>query len=67
MYELPNDLTPVIAQIKHLNDLGTSKWYEVVYYSDDQWHAYAGSNTFKNGEKVLQWKYCDDVFGTKGK
>jgi len=62
MYEKPNDLTPVIAQIKHLNDLGTSKWYEVVYYSNDEWHAYAGSNTFKDGEKVVKWKYCDDVF-----
>ena len=62
MFEQPNDLTPVIAQIKHLNDLGISKWYEVVYYADSEWHAYAGSNTFKDGEKVLKWKYCDDVF-----
>ena len=50
MYELPEDLIPVIAQIKHLNDLGTSKWYEVVYCSDGEWHAYADSNTFKDGE-----------------
>lgn len=62
---IPNDLIPVIAQIEHLNDLGTSKWYEVVYYSDGEWHPYAGSNTFKDGEKVLRWKYCEDVFKTK--
>ena len=62
MYELPDDLIPVIAEIKHLNDLGISKWYEVVYCSDGEWHAYAGSNTFKDGEKVVKWKYCNDIF-----
>jgi hypothetical protein len=62
---IPNDLIPVIAQIEHLNDLGTSKWYEVVYYSDGEWYSYFGSNTFKDGEKVLRWKYCEDVFKTK--
>lgn len=60
----PKDLTPIIAKIQHLNDLGTSKWYEVVYYSDGGWYSYYPSNTFKNGEKVLQWKYCDDIFLT---
>lgn len=64
---IPKDLTPLIAKIQHLGDLGASKWYEVVYYSDGEWHAYAGSNTFKDGEKVLQWKYCDDVFNTEEK
>lgn len=59
----PKDLTPVIAEIQHLNDLGISKWYEVVYHCPERgWSSYAGSNTFKDGEKVLQWKYCTDVF-----
>ena len=65
MNKRPNDLTSVIAQIEHLTDLGISRWYEVVYYSEGEWHSYAGSNTFRDGEKVLQWKYCDDVFNTK--
>ena len=59
--QTPIQLVPVIAQIQHLDDLGTSKWYEVVYYSDGQWHSYSGSDSFKDGEKVLQWKYCWDV------
>lgn len=53
----PNKLDPVLAEIHHINDLGLSKWYEVVYFDDD-WRCYSGSKTFKDGEKVVNWKYC---------
>ena len=26
--------SPILAEIEHINDLGKSKWYEVVYYDD---------------------------------
>lgn len=51
--------SPIIAKIEHINDLGKSKWYEVVYY-DDGWYSYAGSKTFQDGEQVVEWKYCKD-------
>lgn len=47
---------PVLAKIEHINDLGKSKWYEVVYY-DGNWRSYSGSKTFEDGEKVVKWKY----------
>lgn len=53
----PDELEPVLAQIEHINDLGKSKWYEVVYY-DVNWRSYSGSETFDDGEKVIKWKYC---------
>jgi hypothetical protein len=55
----PTQLEPVLAQIEHINDLGKSKWYEVVYY-DDGWHSCAGSKSFQDGEQVVYWKYCKD-------
>ena len=51
--------SPILAKIEHINDLGKSKWYEVVYY-DAGWYAYAGSKTFQDGEQVVEWKYCKD-------
>jgi hypothetical protein len=57
--EPPNELESVLAEIYHNNDLGLSKWYEVVYY-DDGWYSYAGSKTFQDGEQVVDWKYCKD-------
>jgi len=56
---IPIDLEPVLAQIEHINDLGKSTWYEVVYYYE-RWRAYAGSKTFEDGEKVVKWKYTKD-------
>ena len=53
----PDKLEPVLAKIEHINSLGKSKWYEVVYY-DGNWCSYSGSNTFNDGEKVVKWKYC---------
>ncbi len=50
-------LEPILAEIEHLSDTGTSKWFEVVYY-DNGWHCFAGSKTFKDGEKVIRWKYA---------
>lgn len=58
----PNELEPVLAEIQHRNDLGLSKWYEVVYFDGESWCSYSGSKTFKDGEKVIKWKYCNDCF-----
>ena len=55
----PTQLEPVLAQIEHINDLGKSKWYEVVYF-DKNWRSYAGSETFEDGEQVVKWKYAKD-------
>lgn len=57
--ETPVEFEPVLAEIEEINDLGKSKWYEVVYF-DDIWHSYFGSNTFNDGERVVKWKYCKD-------
>jgi hypothetical protein len=55
----PIQLEPVLAEIEYINELGLSKWYEVVYF-DGNWRCYAGSKTFKDGEKVIRWKYAKD-------
>ncbi len=55
----PIQLEPVLAEIEHINDLGKSTWYEVVYY-DDKWYSYSGSKTFEDGEQVVKWKYAKD-------
>jgi hypothetical protein len=55
----PNELEPVLALITHQGELGLSEWYEVVYYFN-KWCSYAGSKTFQDGEKVVNWKYCKD-------
>ena len=59
MGKCPSELEPVLAKIEHINSLGKSSWYEVVYF-DKHWRCYAGSNTFKDGEKVVKWRYCKD-------
>ena len=57
----PIELEPVLAEIHYMNDLGLSKWYEVVYMSENgEWLSYSGSKTFKDGEKVAKWMYCKD-------
>lgn len=58
--DLPTKLEPILAQIQHVNDLGISTWYEVVYF-DYSWCAYEGSDTFRDGERVIKWKYCEDL------
>ena len=55
----PIELEPVLAKIEHINDLGKSTWYEVVYF-DGNWRCYAGSKTFKDGEKVIKWNHAKD-------
>lgn len=55
----PIQFEPVLAEIEHINDLGKSKWYEVVYF-DRNWRCYAGSKTFQDNEKVIRWKYVKD-------
>ena len=60
--DVPNELDMVLAKINHQNDLGLSEWYEVVYYSDNKWSSFYGSKTFQDGEIVIEWKYCKDLF-----
>jgi hypothetical protein len=62
--EVPNKLDSVLAKITHQNDLGLSQWYEVVYYDVDngKWCSYSGSKTFEDGERVVGWKYCKEIF-----
>ena len=62
----PKEFHPVLAKIEHINDLGKSKWYEVVYYNNG-WHSYAGSRTFQDGVQVVEWKYCEDIFNNNDK
>jgi hypothetical protein len=50
--------TQVLALIETIGTMGVSKWYEVVYYLQGDWHSYMGSSTFTNGEKVIKWEYC---------
>lgn len=57
----PIHYLPVLARIQHLNSLGTSTWFEVVYF-DGEWKSYGKSKTFQDGEKVLEWKYCTELF-----
>lgn len=59
--EVPTKLESVLAKISHQNGLGLSQWYEVVYY-DGKWRSYSGSTTFKDGEIVVEWKYCKELF-----
>jgi len=59
--QTPIELKPVFAKIVHTYDLGKSEWYEVVYFSEG-WQSYSGSDTFEDGEKVVEWKYCTDIF-----
>lgn len=61
-YYLPDELEPVVAFIQGLNDLGISKWYEVVYHDGERWQSYEGSKTFEDGEIVIQWVYTIDIF-----
>ena len=53
---------PILAEIEQINDLGRSKWYEVVYYYNNKWCSYADSETFQDGEKVIRWKYAKECF-----
>ena len=68
MKDNPKDLQPVMALIHHLNSLGLSKYYEVVYFDSDDdirpWKSYSGSKTFKDGEKVVGWVYADSCILT---
>jgi hypothetical protein len=59
--EVPTKLESVLAKISHQNGLGLSQWYEVVYY-DHKWCSYSGSKTFEDGERVVHWKYCKELF-----
>lgn len=57
----PNKLEPVLALINHIGELGLLELYEVVYYYEG-WNCYDGSKTFQDGEKVINWKYCNKCF-----
>ncbi len=57
--QLPNEGCPVLAKIKQLNSNGFSYWYEVVYHDGENWRSYSGSDTFKDAEVVVKWRYVE--------
>jgi hypothetical protein len=59
---IPDPFVPVLANICHINCLGCSKWYEVVYHDKHKWRSYANSKTFTDGERLVEWKYAEDCF-----
>lgn len=60
----PINLVPVLAYIEHQNDLGLSRWAEVVTYDSENkgWEGYHGGTKFQNGEQVISWVYVEEVF-----
>jgi len=60
---MPEDFEPCLALIQHVNDLGISHWYEVVYWDESikEWISFEGSKTFEDGERVLCWKLCREI------
>jgi hypothetical protein len=62
--EVPTKIDSILAKITHQNDLGLSEWYEVVYY-DNEWCSFSGSKTFEDGEKVIEWEYCEELLKNK--
>lgn len=58
--DIPDELEPVLAEIEHTNDSGLSNWHEVVYF-DGGWQSYSTSDTFEDGERVVNWKYCKNI------
>lgn len=71
MRAVPEELTPVLAEIEAITDLGRVIYYEVVYHNGESWHSFAGSKTFEDGETALKWRYAAECFGegnqSKGK
>ena len=59
--DIPERHTSILAEISHVNSLGTSKWYEVVYFHKERC-SFAGSRTFDNGEIVTRWIYIEDIW-----
>jgi hypothetical protein len=57
----PRILEPVLARISQQNSLGLSGWYEVIYCDEIGWKSYENGTTFKNGEQVEEWIYCDEA------
>jgi len=61
--EYPKECKPVLAQLEHVTETGIANWCEVVIFAGDKWRSFFGSNTFKDGEQVIKWKYTDECFG----
>ncbi len=60
---VPTDVRPILAVIETTGDLGPQMWREVVHYDTDsgEWHPFAGSDTFRDGETVTRWIYADEA------
>lgn len=59
---IPNPFVPVLASIHTVSDLGVHHWYEVIYHNEEEWCCNAGSDTFRDGEQVLEWRYAKECF-----
>ena len=58
---VPREAEPVLAQIRQINSLGKSGWHEVVYHDGQNWKSYEASKTFNDGERVVQWRYVNEL------
>lgn len=58
---VPHEAEPVLAQISQINSLGKSSWHEVVYHDGQNWKSYEASKTFNDGERVVQWRYVNEL------
>lgn len=59
--DVPEPFVPVLALVVGGYDIGTLRWYEVVYHDGDKWHSYHGSKTFDDGESVSRWIRADEA------
>lgn len=60
----PKDMRPVLAKITGQDCLGMPSWFEVVYFDEEtgHWKSFSGSDTFKDCEQVIDWRYADECF-----
>ena len=58
--KIPNE-NPVLAKVEGQTDLGLTSWFEVVWHNERKWCSFCGSDTFDNGEQVVDWIYVDSI------
>lgn len=64
--KIPEELKPVLAKISHVGSLCDSSWWEVIYHNGFEWRAFAGSDTFEDGEQVLGWIALEGIESLPG-
>ena len=66
MNAIPTEPDAVLAIIEGQNSLGLSRWREVIYHNGEKWCAFDGSDTFEDGEQVVDWIYAAIALPYKG-